>query len=757
MTAVTERTLWRPYADDPLFVPEMLLGFDALKPTDAERLTRYLAALVQRRGVVHTTVAFNAVYFGYDLDFGGYVGGPLDLDAFPVVAFGETTGALPVGAMVNVATGGEEPLYAEVVYKEGAHPALGDDGDVPSWLSGAPAGARGPGVPPQPGEHPVLDERLVLDFAAFGSALAATPAKLDRLRRRGRWLDADGHLRLQARYPSAEDAEASDVEFYARYLLSTGREQLLGGPLPLLLTADAGERQLAAALRATLGTVTDALTAVPALRTWQGYTFARSALAARLDDTGPLGRSDLETLATSVGRAGQPAVRRRYGQVGPTVRYTAVGPVLRTVAGGQRRLHGLGYPAAVCHANAVIADYARRDADDAGVLSGGAHLRLDDPWQGGGVWRASNPPGPHATVDPLVPYRLGWLESVPAAEPATAPEPEVEERDEPAEVLAVTDSHLSWTVTLRLAHTLAGVAVVPDRVADELDAAGLVGAGLRLVLTHDGYDLDPTEATQAVTVARDAGRVRLTGVAWPLEFFPGIVLTFTWQRGAVLLRAGSTLLEAPVTIDGVVYEHRYDPAVLTRDMAPGCLRRGGVACGPLTLRERVLRAVRRAGHLDADGVAVLRRDALPDLVYGSQAGPAGAAALEPVVTAMLADATLAEHPAALVGGELRWPIDGELTVLVWRPVLTAAPPRQRLAPETPTPTPTPAPAPGDPDGDLDRFVHPHTVAPFLRRLPPGARASAQMRSEYRRLTARYGRPRELPAGYTLVREHTRGG
>ena len=48
-------------------------------------------------------------------------------------------------------------------------------------------------------------------------------------------------------------------------------------------------------------------------------------------------------------------------------------------------------------------------------------------------------------------------------------------------------------------------------------------------------------------------------------------------------------------------------------------------------------------------------------------------------------------------------------------------------------------------------------APFLRRLPPGARASAQMRAEYRRLTARYGRPRELPAGYTLVREHTRGG
>lgn len=760
MTVLSEPGLWRPYADDPLFVPELLLGVHALEPTDADRLARYLAALVQRRGVVHTTVAFNAVYFGYDLDFGGYVGGPLDLDAFPVVAFGETTDALPVGAMVNVATGGDEPLYAEVVYKEGAHPALGDDGDVPAWLSGAPAGARGPGMSPQAGERPLLDERLVPDFDAFGSALAATPAKLDRLRRRGRWLDADGHLQLQARYQSAEDAEVSDVEFYARYLLSTGREQLLGGPLPLLLTVDAGEQQLAAALRAALAAVGDALAAVPALRMWQGYAFARSAFAARLSDVGPLGRSDLETLATAVGRAGQPAVRRRYGPSGPTVRYTAVGPLLRTVTDGQRRLQGLGYPAAVCHANAVIGDYARGDADETGALPGGAHLRLDDPWQGGGVWRASNPPGAHASVDPLVPYGLGWLESAPAVVADAEPDADyLKDVDEPADVLAVTDSHLSWTVTLRLAHTLAGVAAVPDRVVEELDAAGLVGAGLRLVLSHDGYDLDPTEMTQAVELTRDAGRIRLTGVTWPLEFFPGIVLTFTWQRGAVLLRARSTLLEAPVEIDRVVYEHRFDPAVLTRDTAPGCVRRGARAHGPLTLRERVLRAVRRTGRLQADGVAVLLRDLLADLVYGPQAGPAGAAALEPVVHALLADGKLTEYPAALVGGQLIWPVDdGSLTVLVWRPVLTAAAPQQRPAPDSEGPEPSGMPVPGsEPAWDLDRFVHQHTVAPFLRRLPAGARASAHQREEYRRLTARYGRPRDLPTGYTLVREHTRGG
>jgi hypothetical protein len=52
--------VWRPYEDEPLFVPQMLLGFDALEPDDAERLTRYLAALVTRRGVVHTTPSTSA-------------------------------------------------------------------------------------------------------------------------------------------------------------------------------------------------------------------------------------------------------------------------------------------------------------------------------------------------------------------------------------------------------------------------------------------------------------------------------------------------------------------------------------------------------------------------------------------------------------------------------------------------------------------------------------------------------------------------
>ena len=743
--------IWRPYEDQPLFVPQMLLGFHALDPADADRLTRYLTALVAHRGVVHTAVAFNAIYFGYDLAFGGYVGGPIDFDRFDQVTFGEVTAALPVGAMVNVATGAD-PLYAEVVYKEGAHPALGDDGDVPGWLSGAPAGASGPDAPPEPQAAPVLTERLVIDFDAFGPAIVATPAKLDRLRRRGKWLDADGHVLLNARYTSAEDAESADTEFYARYLLTRGREQLLAGPLPLLLTDDAGEGQLASAVRAGLETIAVALASIPTLRIWREYAFPRAVLGARLASPSALGGDDLLALATGISRPG-PVTRRRYSTSAVSVRYTAVGPLLRTVSGSAPQLTGLGYPVAVCHANAVIGDFACREVDDAGVLSSGAHLRLDDGWQGGGVWRASDPPGPNSRIDPLIALGLGWVEGHEStaaksqAETKREPVPvdnfePLDELDSHAGLLSVTDSQMSWTVTLRLAHTLAGLSVLPERVVEEFEVAGLIGAQLRLRLSHDGYELDPEDADQTVTITRVGPRTRLTGIEWPLDFFPSIMLTFTWQRGAIVLWVRSTLLEAPVTIDGTEYEHRYNPAVLTRDTAPGCAHRGSGDHGPLTLRERVLRAVRLAGHLDADGIAVLGRDLLADLVYGSDAGAAGAAALEPVVNAMLADGTLTLGQASTGADGLEWPAAGSgerAQVLVWQPQRFVGVIRQR----------------GQSQPGLSQYVREYSVAPFLRRLPNGAQASPEKRAQYRRLLGRYGRVGDLPSGYTLVDGHTR--
>ena len=79
-----------PYGDRALLTSAMAKGYDAVPDEERDRLRRYLEAVVAARSApVHTTVAFNAVYFGYDLGGDGYGGSPLCLDDFPVITFGE--------------------------------------------------------------------------------------------------------------------------------------------------------------------------------------------------------------------------------------------------------------------------------------------------------------------------------------------------------------------------------------------------------------------------------------------------------------------------------------------------------------------------------------------------------------------------------------------------------------------------------------------------------------------------------------------
>lgn len=747
---------WRPYAEDPLLTPAMALGWEATAPEDRRRLSRYLSALVAaRRTPVHVSVAFNAAYFGYDLIAGGYVGGPLDLFAFPQVRFGETTDALPVGAMVNISAGAE-PLFAEVVYKEGAHPALSSDGSLPAWLSGAPTGANGPGetADAAPG-GPVLTERLVVDVDAFGQGLSTTHARLDRLRRRGRWLDADGHLLLEARYASRRDADLDETAFYAQYLLARGREQLLSAaaPLPLstVLSDEASEDQLMAALTGMLHTITTAFTELPEVRVWRGYAFTRASLAARLRDTGPLGGDDLGSLAAQLRMS---AVPRGRGHETPAraVTYTAVGPRLRDIRDAAPQLVGVGYALAVCHANAVLSDFARREADETtGLLPGGVHLRLDDPWQGGGVWRAEHPDSAYAHVEVTEPLGLGWLSAPvvpdPGADPGSPPEPEPAPDDEDTQQLTVTDSQVSWTQPLRLTHLLDGRLPLPDMITPQMRDAGLPGVRLRLMLTHDGYELDPAEAAQAVA-ANLFDRPQLTGIQWPLEFFAGIQLVCTWPRGAGVVRATTILLDCPVTIDGLDIEHRYDPRILTRDAAPGQARRGATGAGTLTFAQRILRAVRRLGRLDPEGRAVLARTHLLAAVYGTP--DASAAELDPVIDQLIDSGELRAHVGSVDASEQPHfparPGDSKVELVIYEPRPVVGPPRVA--------TPRRGGAPR-----LDvRFVRAHAVAGHLRWLGDvGKTASEEQRQAYREDRARFRLlgPAELPDGYTYVRPFSR--
>ncbi len=788
--------LWQPYVDRPLLTAQMTLGLDTVPAADRSRLQRYLAALVATRtGPVHVNVAFNACYFGYDLTTRSYVGGALnDLFAFPNVDVSAPADALPVGALVNI-TAGSHPLFAEVIYKEGAHPQLHDDGSLPDWLSGAPAGATGPASTTTP-EHghgssspssadlaeiaaasdparSVLRERLVVDVDAFGTDLSLTPEQLTRLRRQGRGLDSDGHLVVDSRYVSRTDADLDDVTFYARYLLTTGREQLLSAsaPLPLrtVLTDDAGDSELEAALLGLLRTLEQALSEIGELRLWRGYAFTRASLGARLTDNGPLGGQDLTSVAVQLGRLAIPTPGRRFTPP-RTVMYTALGPRLRQVQHAGTHLAGVGYALAVCHANAVVSDYARRDIDETtGLLPSDVHLRLDDPWQGGGVWRAEHPDSAWVNVDITHPLGLGWLSTVPGAlEPTPPPVPEHEadpevvfEEDDDSKAadatdLTVTDSQISWTQPLRLRHQLQDRLPLPASVASQMRATD-GPARLRLLLTHDGYDLDPTQAQQEIRTELYGPTPELGGIDWPLEFFPGIILTCTWPRGGSVVRATSTLLEAPVTVDGYEIEHRYDLSILTRDTAPGAPTRDSAgagsstgAAGTLTLAERVMRAVRRLGLLDPQGRAVLARTHLPAAVYGT--GARNSAATAALDTAVMLDAgdLRADTAAETSSGRLQYPADPALTqcpVLVYAPQVITGPPR---------PPRRPGIVALDP-----RFLRGSTdVTGHLRYIGHlGWEATDTARASYRADRARFGLvgPAELPVGYTYVSPFHRGG
>ncbi|WP_405007699.1 hypothetical protein OHV13_29745 [Kitasatospora purpeofusca] len=781
---VIAHRVWRPYDDAPLITREMISGLDSCDPVARKRLLAYLEAVVSQRAVpVHTAVAFNAIYFGYDLSAGGYVGGPLDIGDFPSVSLGEQVEALPVGAMINIRTGGDL-LPAEVVYKEGAHSELGPYGEVPAWLSGAPAGARGPGVL-DPDEAPILRERLVFDTTAFGQDLAPTVSRLQRLRRQGR-TDEFEHLVVESRY-ALVDADLGDAEYYARYLVTRGRAQLTSAlapsPLPSLIAPGSGDDGLLEAIRGLMATVRQGLASLDTARVWGEYAFTRESMARRLLDTCPPDRDDLLRLAESVSNQAVPRGARRVGAGWPKPVYTAVGPVLRSRASWQDRIRGADYPLAVCHANSVLSDYARRERDETtGLLASGVRLGLDDRWQGGGVWRAVyvgdavRAAPAEGSVD--APVGRGWTDSFPpravVPEPSLpqdhrsvdaedlSPQTEVEEftpgpwpddSDLGASVLlSADDSQVEWAQPLRLSHVLEQYLPLPRQITEEFRTIGAAAGSVRVVLHHAGQELPADRACHDTSMTEGEGGVRLDGLAWPPDLFPGIWLSFTWLRGSRVVYARTTLLPHPVTVDGDLIRHRYDPMVFTRDWADG---QPVSAQSPNDFfAERLLMtAVRRLGLLDQFGRAMLARTDVPAAVDAVMDGSELAAdRVEAVMVGLLAAEclTVARGSRGSDGRTYHPPRTGQ--------------PLEELVCYTPRCVKTRGGASTDGrDQDTsaaaDQQVHGHDVAGFIRRIGHlGHQATDEQRALYHadhrrfRLTG----PAELPPGFTYVRPHKRG-
>ncbi|MER7403626.1 hypothetical protein ABT373_14330 [Streptomyces sp. NPDC000070] len=743
-----------PYGERALLTSAMTSGYDAVPEQERRQLLRYLEAVVAARPApVHTTVAFNAAYFGYDLGGEGYGASPLRLDDFPVVTFGECAPVLPVGAMVCVTTG-SDPLYAEVVYREGAHEGVSPHGDVPAWVSGAPAGAKGPGEADS-GAAPRRRELLVPDLHAFGPALSLSPAQLHRLRARRRWINGDGHVVVDVCYPSPEAALRDDLTAYADHLLTTAREQLLSPFVPVSLAELVGgtdDEDLRAGLLGLLDTVRGVINSSDALRTWGHYAVTRTSLADCWRDSGPLGGDDLKSLVAAVEHAAIPA-KRRYGLVSPVTVYTAVGPRLRGFPGAAELLTGVEYAAAVCRANVALADVVQRDSDQ-GLFENGARITLDDAFESGGVWRSRHPGDAETQGDPLSPAGRGWASTLPAP-----PEPEAELdpvdlplADDaslgPGELVRNDAQEIVWRSPLRLAHLIGGWFPLHPDVARELRRSHGRCPTARLELGHAGQTLDGYEAVQEVTAdlgdgtGDDTGR--LISVTWPRPFFPGLMLELCWSRGSRVIRAATTRTGEPVQVGDRVIGHCYDPCVLTREDAPGSDRHGDSAVG-LGPRQLVMRTVRRCGLLTPDGHALLDRSVLPSAAYGRRPARSQAAALEVAVAELLAERVL--EPA--LGSRDAWgrphfpARGGQPTV----PLIGYRPASRRVI----RPWGGTEPGGGEPRGL--QFVPGH-----LRRLRPGCSPSDVQRAAFREHCRRLGKADgwELPQGYTFVTEHTRG-
>ncbi|MEU4048000.1 hypothetical protein AB0F09_02150 [Streptomyces olivaceus] len=764
-TSTAEADDWQPYVGDPVLTPAMTGGHRNTPDEEMHRLRSYLEAVVndRRGGPVHTAVAFNAAYFGYELGGEGYGNGAFDIETFPRLTLNGEAPALPVGALTRIETG-SDPLFAEIIYKEGCRPAPSDGGDVPAWTSGAPADAEGPGVRSS-AASPVRRELLVPDFTVFGPGLQLPETKHKRFRDRQKWLNKDGHVVVGARYSCADDADLDDTAAFVRHLLTRQRESLLSALVPVSvvqLTGSGREERLEDALTGLLDTVAHALHAGDALRSWGHYALARTRIAAGLRHEGPLGEVDLCDLTGSLERSTAPTVRRRHGIPGPRTAYTAVGPWLRARNGAEGLLAGVEYAASVCRTNLAVTDFLRGDTDE-GLRSGsGVRITLDDAFEYGGIWRSHHPGEEEADgSDPLLPAGRGWLDTLsptepaeagapdPGAEPAAEPDAAIAEQPLPVEqigaleYLRVADSEISWQVPLRLAHVMDGRFPLNPRVAYGFQWLGAGSLPVRLELSHPGGTLEASEEVQQVTLELSGESGVLRGVEWPIDFIPGLHLRAQWHRGGTVFQLTTVELEEPVEVDGRLIGHRYDPQVLTREDAPGSGRDGDSGDG-LDTRKLVLRAVRRLGRLTPDGHALLDRSVLPTGVYATAPAPRQITELEAAVAELIDRRSLYEAVGSRgADGQPHHPArEGETSI--------------PLIGYTPNPVVRPRSATRGP-GSVQPLGAEYFVHGFLRRLPPGSMPTDAQRAAYREHCRFVGKADgwELPHRYTFVTAHSR--
>lgn len=520
---------------------------------------------------------------------GGYDGPAFDalLDSVPTFAHGVVDGAaildeqpaVPLGAIVTVQVG-NDIAYAEVAWKEGAHPLL-DPAWVPGWLAGAPSGAPTTGTPPPdftaPDGDRVLRERLVVDFGRLGEALAPSKTKLVRIRNRGKALDRFGHLVADVVYRDGLD-EADEVSFWAAWTASKHPRALAAAGLP------ANPAVLAEAA-SVLASALDQRDDIRSFGPYYITAAAHNELVALDAD------ADIGLLRTVRGLA-RTGSQESLGWASMSQR------LVDTCE--EETLIGLGWPTAVVCASLLALDTLAAEAPDGDWQ--GVHLRLDDTWQGGGLWRAERLEHTSPVdADPAVALGLGWVrhaggEIARSATPEAVDAPEWYDEDDDLD-WNLSGSEATWLLHLSIADIDTDRLRLPPSVSAIL-AETLYTRGQDQLLVRLRHDGEP-EDRQWSTLGED-GHLCL---AWPLGVLPGTSVRMSWQVDATVVEASTTLLASPVEVADITYTHVFNLAVALA--AAGATERGSRT---VTIRQLVRAAVRRHGDLTEDGCMAMSID-----------------------------------------------------------------------------------------------------------------------------------------------------
>ena len=432
------------------------LAHSAGDSSDLEAVVAYLTEVARVRQVpLNIPLAFNALAFEFDVSSRRYRSTLIDPASLPCIALGETTPVLPSGALARLSTA-SEPLSIEVLYREGEHQLVDTTGTLPSWLSGAPQGATGPlrstpGTaeavgsspgPPAPGL--AVRERLVTDVTVLDPAGLGRARRLDR-----RWLTDEGHVLVQSAYTDSDQADLPEARLYATYLLER-QSGLLAAVLHHAglgpgLAEDWADGELEQTLQAVMDSIEVLLTLSP-LRQWRESWLHPQTLEDFATGQGGIHADDIRRRAHGLARDALGRDLKGGLRLPDRPAYLALGPALRHEFAGDGAVRGARYASTINCASLTLVELLEAAGGTVDVGGQRVHVRLDDAFQGGGVWRAEvvGPvdtgraaagaeagQGSFAPVD--LPLALGWAEAaVPAVPLQRSPRPGVRPTPTPA-------------------------------------------------------------------------------------------------------------------------------------------------------------------------------------------------------------------------------------------------------------------------------------------------------------------------------------